>query len=160
MTKKIGDTIPTVTLKKMSEKGIEDFHTREFFKDKKVVVFAVPGAFTPTCSKEHLPGFIKQAKEFQKKGCDAIVCLAVNDAFVMDAWGKEHKIPETIMMIADGNGDFAHAMGLEVDLREHGMGTRSQRYAMIVENGIIKNLSVEPKAGCSISSAEDMLKHI
>jgi glutaredoxin/glutathione-dependent peroxiredoxin len=128
------------------------------FAGKKVVMFALPGAFTPTCSAKHLPGFVQHAAELKKKGIDAVACLSVNDAFVMGAWGEAQGAGGKVMMLADGNGDFTKALGLEMDASKYGMGTRSQRYSMLVENGVVKQLNIEEPGAFSVSSAEHMLK--
>jgi peroxiredoxin len=142
MTVKVGDKIPDVTMKMMGEKGPQDISTSDLFSGKKVVLFAVPGAFTPTCSAAHLPGFVVNADKIKAKGVAAIVCVSVNDAFVMDAWAKD-KNAEEIIMVGDGNGDFTEAMGLVLDGSGFGLGKRSQRYAMIVEDGVITTLNVD-----------------
>ena len=131
--------------------------TDDLFKGKKVVLFAVPGAFTPTCSMAHLPGFVANADKIKAKGVDSIVCLSVNDAFVMDAWGKD-KNADDLLMVGDGNGDFTKAVGLEMDGSAFGLGTRSQRYAMIVEDGVVKKLNVEAPGKFEVSSAEAILQ--
>ncbi|MDO8861765.1 peroxiredoxin [Haliea sp. E1-2-M8] len=156
MTIKAGDKVPAATLKTMGEKGPVDITTDDIFKGKKVVLFAVPGAFTPGCSNTHLPGYVVNADKIKAKGVDTIACMAVNDAFVMDAWGKAQNA-EALLMLADGNGDFTAALGLELDGTGFGLGTRSQRFAMIVEDGTVKHLNVEPGAGIDVSSAETML---
>jgi glutaredoxin/glutathione-dependent peroxiredoxin len=158
MTIKVGDKIPAVKLKQMTPDGMRDVETGEFFKGKKVVLFAVPGAFTPTCSAKHLPGFVEKATQIKAKGVDAIACLAVNDAFVMNAWGKDQKAEGKVQMLADGNGDFTRAIGLELDASGNGLGKRSQRYAMIVEDGVIKTLNVEKPGTFEVSSADAVLK--
>jgi peroxiredoxin len=132
--------------------------TDEFFKGKKVVLFGLPGAFTPTCSAKHLPGFVEKAAELKKKGVDTIACLSVNDAFVMSAWGKDQKADGKVQMLADGNGDFTRAVGLEMDGTGYGMGKRSQRYAMVVDNGVVKTLNVEKPGSFEVSSADAVLK--
>jgi glutaredoxin/glutathione-dependent peroxiredoxin len=157
MTVKVGDKIPDVTMKMMGEKGPQDISTKELFSGKKVVLFAVPGAFTPTCSAAHLPGFVVNADKIKAKGVDAIVCLSVNDAFVMDAWSKD-KNAEEIMMVGDGNGDFTEAMGLVMDGSGFGLGKRSQRYALIAEDGVITTLNVETGPKFELSSAEKILE--
>ena len=157
MTVKVGDKIPDVTIKMMGEKGPQDISTKELFSGKKVVLFAVPGAFTPTCSAAHLPGFVVNADKIKAKGVDAIVCLSVNDAFVMDAWSKD-KNAEEIMMVGDGNGDFTEAMGLVMDGSGFGLGKRSQRYALIAEDGVITTLNVETGPKFELSSAEKILE--
>lgn len=153
----IGDKIPAVTIKVMGEKGPQDITTGEIFAGKKVVLFAVPGAFTPGCSVTHLPGYVVLADKIKAKGVDTIACLSVNDAFVMDAWGKSQNAEE-ISMLADGNGTFTQAIDLEMDAAGYGMGARSKRYAMIVENGVVSHLAVEPAGGIEVSAAEAILK--
>jgi peroxiredoxin len=160
MAIKVGDMLPMdVKLKEMAG-GPKDVTVGEICKGKKVVIFAVPGAFTPTCSMKHLPGFVEQAEAIRKKGVDEIVCLAVNDAFVMGAWGEQQKAAGKVRMLADGNGDFTKAVGLELDAAGFGMGKRSQRYAMIVNDGKVEQLLVEPGPGLSASSAESVLSKL
>jgi peroxiredoxin len=156
MAVQAGDQIPEATLKIMGEKGPQDLTTAELFGGKKVVLFAVPGAFTPTCSAAHLPGYVVNADKIKEKGVDAIVCLSVNDAFVMDAWGKD-KNAEELLMVADGNGDFTRAMGLEMDGSSFGLGTRSQRYALVAEDGKITALNVEKPGAFEVSAAEAIM---
>jgi peroxiredoxin len=156
MTIKAGDKIPGCTLKTMGEKGPADISTDEIFSGKKVLLFAVPGAFTPGCSVTHLPGYVVNADKIKAKGVDTIVCMSVNDAFVMGAWGKAQNAEE-LLMLADGNGDLTKALGLELDGRGFGLGTRSQRFAMIVENGKVTHLNVEPGPGVDVSSADTMM---
>ena len=156
MSISVGDTIPTGTLQHMGENGPAPISTDELFAGKKVVLFAVPGAFTPGCSMTHLPGYVVNADKILAAGVDTIACLSVNDAFVMDAWGKAQNA-EHIMMLADGNGDFTKALDLELDGRGFGMGLRSQRYAMIVEDGKVTVLNVEPGAGVDVSAAENIM---
>ena len=156
MTIKAGDKIPSSTLKTMGEKGPTDISTDDIFAGKKVLLFAVPGAFTPGCSVTHLPGYVVNADKIKAKGVDTIACMAVNDAFVMDAWGKAHNAEE-LLMLADGNGDFTAALGLELDGRGFGLGTRSQRFAMIVDDGTVTHLNVESGPGVDVSSAETMM---
>lgn len=153
----VGDTIPSCKLKVMGEKGPQDVETTELFAGKKVVLFAVPGAFTPGCSNTHLPGYVVHADEILAKGVDEIVCLSVNDAFVMDAWGKAQNA-ERITMLADGNADFVQALGLQMDGRGYGMGTRSKRFALVAEDGKVTQLAVEPAGGVTVSAAEAVLK--
>lgn len=155
MTIQVGDRLPSVTFKVMGEKGPESFDTEALFAGKKVVLFAVPGAFTPTCSAAHLPGFVVKADEIKAKGVDSIICTAVNDVFVMDAWGKAQNA-EAIIMAADGSGEFAKAVGLELDLTAGGLGVRSKRYAMIVNDGVVELLNVDEK-DLDKSSAETIL---
>lgn len=156
MTIATGDKIPALTLKTMGAKGPEDITTDAIFKGKKVVMFAVPGAFTPGCTVTHLPGYVVLADKIKAKGVDSIVCLSVNDAFVMGAWGKSQNAEE-LLMVADGNGEFTKAAGLEMDASGFGMGTRSKRYAMIVDDGVVSHLAVEPAGGIEVSAAEAIL---
>ncbi len=158
MAVKVGDKVPAGKFRYLTAEGPKEITTDELFNGKKVAVFAVPGAFTPTCSARHLPGYVDSAAEIKAKGIDTIACIAVNDAFVMGAWGKEHKADDKVMMLADGSGEFARAMGLELDLSRNGMGVRSQRYSMLVDNGVIKALNVEQPGQFDVSSAEAMLK--
>lgn len=155
----VGDRIPELTLKVMGEKGPEDITTGDIFKGKKVVMFAVPGAFTPGCSVTHLPGYVVNADKIKAKGVDTIACVAVNDAFVMGAWGKASNAEE-ILMLADGNAELAKALDLTLDVSAAGLGLRSQRYAMIVEDGVVKHLALEPNPGISVSAADEILKHL
>ena len=154
-----GDTIPSCTLKTMGEKGPTDITTDEIFSDKKVVLFAVPGAFTPGCSLTHLPGFVVNADKIKAQGVDTIACMAVNDAFVMGAWGQAQNAEE-LLMLGDGNGDFTSALGLGLDASGFGMGQRSQRFSMIVENGVVTQLNVEPGPGIDVSSAETIMAQL
>jgi peroxiredoxin len=151
----IGQKIPDVKLKTVDG---QDISTTELFRGKKVVLFAVPGAFTPTCSDYHLPGFIDHAEEFRAKGVDTIACVGVNDHFVMGAWAKLRETGDKILMLADGNGDFARAMGLEADSRPWGMGFRSRRYAVVIQDGVIKDLKVDQPGRLEVSAAEEVLK--
>jgi len=160
MTIKVGDKIPEAKLKHKTADGVKDLPTSELFGGKKVLVFALPGAFTPTCSAKHLPGYVKHAGEIKAKGVDRIVCLSVNDAFVMDAWGKDQNVADKVMMVADGSADLTQALGLELDLQANGMGLRSKRYAMLVDNSVVKKLEVEKPGAFEVSSAEHMLKQI
>jgi peroxiredoxin len=157
MTIKVGDKIPSATLMQMKDGGPKPVSTDDLFAGKKVVLFALPGAFTPTCSAKHLPGFIQHADEIKQKGVDAIACLSVNDAFVMGAWGEQQKAGDKVMMLADGNGDFTRALGLEMDASKFGMGQRSQRYSMVVDNGVVKALNVEAPGAFEVSSADHMV---
>jgi peroxiredoxin len=161
MAIKVGDTLPfDVKLKEMGEKGPQDLSVGDLFKGKKVVLFAVPGAFTPTCSMKHLPGFVEKAAEIRAKGVDEIVCLSVNDAFVMGAWGDQQKAHGKVRMLADGNGDFTKALGLELDAKGFGMGTRAQRFALIAKDGKVQNLFLEGGGGLTVSSAESVLSNL
>lgn len=157
MTIQVGDRIPAATLKVMGEKGPQNVTTADLFNGKKVVMFAVPGAFTPGCSLTHLPGYVVKADEIKAKGVDSIICLSVNDAFVMGAWGKAQNA-EHLLMLADGNADFTKAMGLELDGTGFGMGIRCKRMAMIVDNGVVTHLAIEPPGGIVVSAAEAILK--
>ena len=142
MTIKVGDRVPSASLKHMTADGMQTITTDQLFKGKKVVLFALPGAFTPTCSAKHVPGFVANFDALKAKGVDAIACLSVNDAFVMGAWGKDQKSDGKVHMLADGNGDFTRALGLEFDASKFGMGKRSQRYSMIVDDGVVTSLNV------------------
>ncbi|MBO6558070.1 MAG: peroxiredoxin [Pseudomonadales bacterium] len=157
MTVQVGDSIPEVTMKIMGDQGPQDISTADIFSGKKVVLFAVPGAFTPTCSAAHLPGFVASADKIKEKGVDAIVCVSVNDAFVMDAWGKGQNAEE-IMMVGDGNGEFTKAMGVEMDGSGFGLGTRSIRYSLIAEDGKITALNLEKGGAFEVSSAETIME--
>jgi len=160
MTIKVGDKIPSATLYVMGQDGPQPVTTEELFGGKKVVLFALPGAFTPTCSAKHLPGFVEKAEEFKGKGVDSLVCLSVNDAFVMGAWGKDQKVGDKVQMVADGSGQLTEAMGLTFDLTERGLGKRSQRYAMLVDDGVVKVLNLEAPGAFEVSSADAMLKAV
>ena len=154
MAIKEGEKIPSV---KVKATDMSDITTDEIFAGKKVVLFAVPGAFTPTCSNQHLPGFIDQADAIRAKGVDDIVCMSVNDAFVMDAWGKERGVGNKVRLIADGNGDLSRALGLDFDGSGIGFGVRCQRFAAIVEDGVLKKLALEESGKFEVSSAESIL---
>ena len=156
MTISVGDKLPDVKLVKATENGPEQVSSSEYFKGKKVALFSVPGAFTPTCSARHLPGYVEKADDLKSKGVDEIVATAVNDAFVMGAW-KSSAGSDDITMLADGNGDFAEAVGLTMDGSGFGMGKRGQRYSMVVEDGVVTQLNVEAPGDFSVSSAEHML---
>jgi peroxiredoxin len=157
MAVQVGDKVPSTTLQHMTDGGPADISSDEVFAGKKVVLFALPGAFTPTCSAKHLPGFVQQAAAIKAKGVDTIACLSVNDAFVMGAWGKDQGVGDTVLMLADGSADFTKAMGLELDLDSRGFGLRSQRYAMIVDDGVVTALNVEDGGAFQVSSAEAIL---
>ena len=152
-----GDRVPDLALKSLSPDGMKDLSAQEIFGGKKVVLFAVPGAFTPTCSNAHLPGFVVNADKIKAKGVDSIICLSVNDAFVMQSWGKDRNA-EDIVMAGDGNAQFTKAMGLEMDGSSFGLGTRSQRYALIADDGVITKLNIEDPGKLEISSAEAILE--
>jgi len=156
MTITVGDRIPDSVLTQMSEQGPQPVSTASYFGGRKVVLISVPGAFTPTCSAYHLPGFVENAAEFAEKGIDAIACMAVNDVFVMHAWGKSSHA-DGIDMLADGNGEFAEAMGLDMDASAFGMGQRSQRFALVADDGVVTQLLVEAPGEFRVSSAESVL---
>ena len=157
MTIALGDKVPTVTIQHKTPDGIDQISTDEYFAGRKVVLFAVPGAFTPTCSQKHLPGFIANAEAIKAKGVDEIACVSVNDAFVMDAWGADQGAAGKVTMLADGSAKLAQALGLGLDLVEKGLGPRSQRYAMVVDNGSVTLLNVEEAGQFEASSAETIL---
>ena len=160
MTIKVGDKVPSATLTQMKNGTPQPIKTDDLFSGKKVALFALPGAFTPTCSAKHLPGFIQHADELKQKGVDTIACLSVNDAFVMGAWGDQQGAGEKVLMLADGNGDFTRALGLEMDATKFGMGKRSQRYSMVVDNGVVKQLNLEEPGSFQVSSAEHLLNQL
>ncbi len=157
MTIQVGDKLPSATLVKATENGPDQVSTDEFFAGRKVALFAVPGAFTPTCSAKHMPGFVDNADALKAKGVDEIACVSVNDAFVMDAWGKASNAGDKITLLADGNGQFAKELGLEMDGSKFGMGTRSQRYSMVVNDGVVESLNVEAPGEFKVSSAEYLI---
>lgn len=158
MTIKPGDKIPAATLMEMQDGKPAPVSTDSFFAGKKVALFALPGAFTPTCSAKHLPGYVEHADAIRSKGVDTIACLSVNDAFVMDAWGKDQKVGDKVLMLADGSADFARAVGLELDLVANGMGVRIKRFSMLVDDGVVKTLNVEKPGAFEVSDAGTMLK--
>jgi peroxiredoxin len=159
MTINVGDKLPSATLRQVTPEGPKEVSTDDFFRGKKVALFAVPGAFTPACSQRHLPGYVDKATDIRAKGVDEIACVAVNDAAVMGAWGKDQKTEGKVTMLADGSGDFVRALGLELDLSKGGLGIRSKRYSMLVDNGVVKSLNVEQQPGqVDASGAEAMLK--
>lgn len=160
MAIKVGDKLPDATFKVMTGEGPKDKTTAEVFGGRKVALFAVPGAYTPTCHKQHMPGFVTRAEELKKKGFDAVVCTAVNDIFVLTQWGKDSGAEGVVEMIADGSADFARKCGLENDLTARGMGVRSKRYSMSVENGVVKLLNVEDQPVLDKSSAETLCSQI
>ena len=155
MTIKAGDRLPEVALQRIST-GVETLDTRTLFENRKVVIFAVPGAFTPTCSEKHLPGFVEHFDAFRERGVD-VACVAVNDPFVMQAWAESQHVPDGLMMLADGNGDFTRALGLEMDASAYGMGTRSKRFAIYAEDGVAREVLVEAPGEFRVSSAEHVL---
>lgn len=154
---KVGDTIPDMKLTMATAEGPKETSTDDLFAGKKVVLFAVPGAFTPTCSVRHLPGYLQNIDAMQAKGVDAVVCMAVNDGFVMGAWAKDQGVDGKIVMVADGSGAFTKALGLELDLMARGLGMRSQRFAMVVQDKVVASLAVEPPGGFEVSKAESVL---
>lgn len=160
MTIKVGDKIPQVTLSTMTEEGPKPVDLGELCEGKKVVLFAVPGAFTPTCSAQHLPGYITNSSALKEKGVDVIACVSVNDAFVMAAWGKDRNSGDSVLMLADGNGEFTAAVGLEMDGKAFGLGTRSQRYAMVIDSGVVTTLNIEPGPSLDVSSSESILNFL
>ncbi len=157
MSISVGDQVPDATFMTMGANGPEPVKASEFFAGKTVALFAVPGAFTPTCSAKHLPGFKEKASDLKAKGIDTIACTSVNDVFVMNAWGKDQNVGDDIVMLADGNGAFAESLGLELDGSGFGLGKRSQRYSMIVEDGKVTQLNVEEGPSFEVSSADYML---
>ncbi len=160
MTIAVGDKIPAATLTKVTESGPEQVSTADYFAGRKVALFSVPGAFTPTCSAKHLPGFVEKAADLKAKGVDEIACTAVNDAFVMGAWGKSAGVDGKVTMLADGNGDFAKLLGLTMDGSGFGMGTRGQRFSMLVDDGTVAQLNVEAGGEFRVSAAEYMLEQL
>jgi peroxiredoxin len=160
MTIKVGDKMPAGKFAVMNADGPGSLSTGELFDGKKVVLFAVPGAFTPTCSLKHLPGFGEQAAAIKARGVDTVACMSVNDVFVMSAWGKATVPEDTVLMLADGNGDYTAALGLELDASGFGMGTRSQRFSMIVDDGVVTQLNLEPGGQFGVSSAETILDQL
>ena len=160
MTISVGDRLPSTTLVKATASGPEQISSDEYFKGRKVALFSVPGAFTPTCSAKHLPGYLDKADELKAKGVDEIACTSVNDAFVMDAWGKSADAEGKVTMLADGNGTFAEAVGLTMDGSKFGLGKRGQRYSMLVNDGVVEQLNVEAPGEFNVSSAEHLLSEI
>lgn len=160
MTIKVGDRLPSATFSKATKDGPEPVTSEEFFKGRKVALFAVPGAYTPTCSARHLPGYVENADALKAKGVDEIACTSVNDPFVLGAWAKDGNATDSVTMLADGNGDFAKAIGLEMDGSKFGMGQRSQRYSMIVNDGVVEQLNVEGPGEFKVSSAEHLIENL
>ena len=156
----VGDKIPDVEVRTMGPEGPQAVRTGEVLGKGRVLLFAVPGAFTPGCSRIHLPGYVKGYDELKSKGVDSVACVAVNDAWVMQAWADSQDVGDRILMLGDGSGEFTRAMGLEADMSGFGLGVRSQRYAAVLENGVVKSLEVEPKAGVDVSSCESMLTRL
>ena len=160
MAIQVGDKIPAVDFQHMADGGIETINSEDLFGGKKVALFALPGAYTPTCSASHLPGYVVASDDLFAKGIDLIVCLSVNDAFVMDAWGKQHNADDRVMMIADGSAHFTRAVGLELDLDAAGMGIRSQRYAMVINDNVVELLNIETPKEFEVSDAQTILASI
>lgn len=158
MTIQVGDKVPSVKMMRMDEGGPAPVMTDDLLKGKKAVVFGVPGAFTPTCSAKHLPGFVEHAAALKDKGVDTIVCTAVNDVFVMNAWGKDQDVGDKVVMVADGDAEFAKAAGLELDLTGKGLGLRCQRFAMVADDGVVTALMIDPAGAFEKTSAESVLK--
>ena len=158
MTIKVGDRIPSATLNTLKD-GIQTIRTEDLFGGKKILLFSVPGAFTPTCSAKHLPGFVDKLDEFRKRGYD-VACMSVNDAFVMNAWAKNQNVPDELMMLADGNAAFAKSLGLENDATAFGMGLRSKRFALAADDGVVTHLWVEAPGEFRVSSAEHVLSEL
>jgi peroxiredoxin len=157
---KVGDRVPAGTLTVVTKDGPQKVSAEDFFKGRKVVLFSVPGAFTPTCDAKHLPGFVEKAGDIKGKGVDVIACMAVNDAFVMKAWGKAQNTDGKVEMIADGNAEYTKALGLDMDATGFGMGTRGQRFSLLVDNGVVKQVNVEQKGEFKVSSAEHVLTQL
>ncbi|MBQ0799950.1 MAG: peroxiredoxin [Porticoccaceae bacterium] len=160
MTIKVGDTLPEGRFTVMNADGPGSISSKDLFAGKKVVLFSVPGAFTPTCSKEHLPGFIEQVAALQAKGVDTVACMAVNDVFVMDAWGKNSGADGKVKMLADGNGDYTKALDLELDLSGHGLGQRGRRFALVIDDNTCTHAFIEEAGGFTVSSAENVLANL
>ena len=160
MAIQVGEKLPSVNLQHMGADGVDTINSDDLFAGQKVVLFALPGAFTPTCSASHLPGYVVSSDDLFARGVDRIICLSVNDAFVMDAWGKQHNADDRVMMIADGSGHFTRALGLELDLDAAGMGLRSQRYAMVVNDGVVEVLNVEAPQKFEVSDAQTILSSL
>lgn len=156
MTIKVGDTLPNTTFFRIGDDGVESFDSDEVFKGRKVVVFGLPGAFTPTCTAQHMPGYVKRADEFAAKGV-AIACLSVNDAWVMKAWAKDQEATGKVEMLADGNAEFTRAIGLDADMSARGYGVRCRRFAMIVDDGVVQHVAIEEQPVLKVSAAEKML---
>lgn len=160
MSIKAGERMPSGTLKIMGDDGPKDLKSDDLFRGKKVLLFSVPGAFTPTCNAKHLPGFVANADKLKAKGIDTIACMSVNDVFVMNAWGKSSGVGDKVMMLADGNGDYARALGLELDGRDFGLGMRGQRFAILVEDGVAKRVNIEAPREFKVSTAEHVLSQL
>jgi peroxiredoxin len=160
MTIQVGDRMPEGSFGTMTSDGPGSVSTDELFSGKKVVLFSVPGAFTPTCSMNHLPGYVDHAAGLRAKDVDTVACVAVNDVFVMDAWGKDRNVGESVLMLADGNGDYTRALGLELDASGFGMGTRGQRFAIVVDDGVVSQLHVEAAGEFKVSAAEYVIDQL
>src|SRR4051794_5606540 len=160
MTIKVGDKMPAGTLTLATKDGPQKVSAEDFFKGKKVALFSVPGAFTPTCDAKHLPGFVEKAEEFNAKGVETVACMSVNDAFVMKAWGKAQNVEGKVQMIADGNAEYSKALGLEMDASGFGMGTRGQRFSLLIDDGVVKQVNVEAKGEFKVSSADYLLSQL
>ncbi len=160
MTINVGDSVPAVKLKRLGAEGMEEVDTGEFFKGRKVVLFSVPGAFTPTCSNEHLPGFVSKSGDIKSKGVDEVVCLSVNDPFVMKAWSDQQGADGKVGMLPDWDGSFTKAMGLDQDISVAGLGTRGKRFSMTIEDGVVKSLDVEEGKGVTVSGADACLTNL
>ncbi len=160
MTIKAGDKMPAGTLSHMTKDGPQKVTTEQLFKGKTVVLFSVPGAFTPTCDAKHLPGFVESADKFKAKGVDQLACMAVNDVFVMNAWGKHSNVGDKVLMLADGNADYAKALGLELNATGYGMGTRGQRFALVVKDGVATVVDIEAPGEFKVSAAEYVLNQL
>ncbi len=160
MSIKVGDRLPEGKFKIMTAEGPKDMTTAELFAGKRVLLFSVPGAFTPTCDKKHLPGYISRIDELHAKGVDTVACTAVNDVFVMNAWGKAQGADGKVLMLADGNGDYVRALGLQLDASKSGMGMRGQRFALLVKDGVAERVDVEAAGAFKVSAAEEMLCHV
>ena len=159
MSIQVGDRLPEIPLQRIQNGGVETVDTNTLFSERNVVIFAVPGAFTPTCSERHLPGFVEHFDAFRAKGID-VACMSVNDPFVMQAWGESQNVPDGLMMLADGNAEFTRALGLELDASGYGMGTRAKRFALYAEQGVVKQLNVEAPGEYRVSSAEHVLSQL
>jgi len=160
MSIKVGERMPEGKFKRMTENGPKDLTTADLFSGKRVVLFSVPGAFTPTCDAKHLPGYLEQAEQLRAKGVDTVACMAVNDVFVMNAWGKHSNVGDKVLMLSDGNGDYARALGLELDAKGFGMGMRGQRFALVVNDGVVEQLNVEAPGQFKVSAAEHVLEQL
>ncbi len=160
MAVKVGDKIPNVSFKHLTDSGMQEGSTETLFAGKRSVLFAVPGAFTPTCSAKHLPGFVQKSADLKAKGVDQVVCMAVNDPFVMKAWADQQSVGETVTMLPDGNGTLTDALGLQMDGTGFGLGKRSQRFAIIIEDGVVKDVAVEEPGAFEVSSADSVLTRL